>query len=176
MRLKKSEFEVLEALYRYRYLTNSQIGLLPISVNHPQRVQATSRALVNLGLVEKLVPPLSKMTAQPMNVENMYCLKSRGLRELAGMRGVPVENLDYRCGGSISGHDYFHRKMTVSFHILVDLALRGSPFMVDDWKSYFDRSNKMRNNSKHLIPDSLFSIAAREKPSDRVWYCLEVTR
>ncbi len=101
MRLKKSEFEVLEALFRYRYLTNSQIALLPISVNHPQRIQVTTRTLVNLSLAQKLIPPLSKMIPHPMKVENVYCLKSRGLNGLARAWGTLPQQLDYPCGGSL---------------------------------------------------------------------------
>ena len=173
MKLTSQQTAIIEALARYKYLTNTQFALVIGAPYHSLR-----RATAKLATIPEKSPLLKAkkfpVHARAGRLEYVYRLGKYGQEVAAGL-GMIDES--YAVGASVYELDFFHRKAVITFRILLDQALTESKqYRVTRYENYFEKTgaNNRKDGGPRLaavtrvsfpdgtffIPDSVFITVA----------------
>ena len=175
---------ILTAVAKYRFMTNSQLGM--ILTAHPDSIRKATRALSHVPkplLIKQSLPVHSRLG----RLENVHRLSPQGASVLAELEELAEPPLIPKSGAYAL--DIPHRKAVIDFRIRLDLIQRRRKFNIETWDNYFDKSgaNHRKGAGKPLqsrtrisfrdgtffIPDTLLVLRADRH---RLLFALEMIR
>ena len=134
MKLTQVHLNVLKALAKYRFLTNSQLAML--KVGSADYVGRTTHILSKTPLRKPLISVQRfPVHARFGRLEHIYSLTPHGIKVLSEL-GWKSERSKSPSG--IYELDFFHRKGVINFDIQLDRSLGSSPCKVIHRSHYFD--------------------------------------
>lgn len=185
---------ILEALHRYKFLTNSQMAQLDIG--NLQFIRTSTKKLSSLPSTKKPFVGVIKfpITARSGRIENAFYLTEYGAEVLADILSIDYEELDFQKVTSVYHRDYWHRKYTIDFHIWLTQALENSEKVeIGVFDRYFDKTGANRKKGQkhgtlraktrvdfpgedlYIIPDVNFTIESKTDSEKRALFCFEMT-
>lgn len=190
--LTELQTRILEALAHYRFLTASQFQCLGISKSLPV-IWRNLRCLTSTPTPKRAwVGAIDFPAAMRIeHVERVHYLTERGAEFLAELAGVERSELAFEKVTSVYHRDYWHRKHTIDFRINLEVALADSPWEIERWDNYFEKTgaNRSRNpgaaglraktridcaDGFYLIPDSNFIVRSRVHPDQKALFSFEM--
>ena len=147
--LTESQITAIKWLATYKYLTSSQFVKMGL---YKRRGYLTNALKVLVGMKKAL---LAKHDFNPINgkLESFYYLTNYGKKFL-------LDELEYTKGqikapkglSPIYLKDYFHRKLTIDFHVYLNQWLEANDGKVNFLNYYFDKSgnNRSVNSNNHV--------------------------
>jgi len=155
LHLTESQITAIEYLANFKYLTSSQFVKMGL---YKKRGYLTNSLKV---LVDMKRPLLAKHNFNPINgkLESFYYLTKYGKNFL-------MDELDYRefqikipRGLSpIYLKDYYHRKLTIDFHIYLRMWLNSNNGGIGFFNYYFDKSGNNRSDDKSKYVTALNKV------------------
>ena len=198
MVLSDKQVRILEALGKYRFLTNSQLTAL--NIGHINRVRENTRKLSMMtskrkSLIGKIVFPTS---AKFGRLENVFYLKKRGAEGLAEALGRSPEEFDFVNTIAAYYQDYWHRKYCIDFQIRLFEKIEiekeyNETLEIPVFDRYFDKTGANRtkvgtdykrlrartradfDGESYIIPDLNFIIQKKGNANARALFCMEMT-
>lgn len=157
MIINDTQVRILEALARYRFLTNRQLVTLGLYKTEK-------------SLREKVLPRL-KGTSQPLmksmdfgfvagkgRLPQVHYLTKRGALVLAELHQVSLDVIPFFVGAIQFSRDYFHRIEFISLHIAVRQYAQQTGQTVEFFHNYFDSSGNQRQANSQLIRDTQVTL------------------
>jgi len=148
LQLKENQILALKLLATYKYLVSSQFVKLGL---YKKRAYLTNSLK---SLVDMKRPLLAKYDFNPINgkLESLYYLTNYGKQFL-------IEECEYsetqikspKGSTTVYLKDYFHRKMTVQFHIHLQQYLHKCNGEMIFLNYYFDKTGNNRSKTNHVI-------------------------
>lgn len=174
-RITNIQGKVLENLGKYKFLTLSQ--LLELNVGTTQYRYLWKQVASLRDRNKPLVACKSFNTEDRLGrVEDMYYLTKEGKESLILDLHVPAEEIRMPLGRTIAYKDYYHRKYTIDFQILLSKWVMENGFTVPFFHTYFDKSGNNRTakdlraktkvefgDGGYIIPDAAFQVDAPDK-------------
>lgn len=143
--LTENQITAIELLATYKYLTSSHFVKMGLYKKRGYLTNALK------ALVDMKKPLLTKHDFNPINgkLESFYYLTKYGKKFL-------IEELEYNENqikapsglSSIYLKDYYHRKLTIDFHIYLRMWLESKNTDVIFFNYYFDKSGNNRSDDK----------------------------
>lgn len=154
-KLIENQVIAIEWLAKYKYLTSSQFVKLGL---YKQRGYLTNSLKI---LVDMKKPLIAKHDFNPINgkLESLYYLTKYGRKFLMDEHEYTETQIKAPSGLSpIYLKDYFHRKLTVDFHIYLNQWLNSNDGKINFLNYYFDKSGNNRSGNKSKYVTALNKI------------------
>lgn len=175
--------QVVEAVYLYRVLTQSQIERLIFTEVHPSTAQRRLLRLYHNGyLARQFLLVRGGMMSSPI----LYLLDEKGAQFLT--RALGYDNVLWKRANNAVGNDFLEHTLAVNeFRVLTTLACRQGGYPLLHWqtesdlKKEYDRvlvtSFGQRPRQVSVIPDSVFVIdTPRPAEKTKAYFALELDR
>lgn len=173
-RLTERDTDVVVSIYKYRYLTSSQVATLHFPSQ--QTANRRLRSLVEQGYVAYFTVP---------NIEErIYRLSPEGAKLVADMLGLAVDDLLWSKGTSAPKDYYFMRHFTAvsDFRIMLTKACEGSDVeLLGFIPEYYGKQHASGRVTKYIkdvvfdvrnvherishTPDAVFALSKSGKPA-----------
>ncbi len=154
-RLTESQTLAIELLAIYKYLTSSQFVKMELYKTRGYLTNALK------ALVDMKKPLLAKHDFNPINgkLESFYYLTKHGKKFLMDECDYADYQIKVPSGLSpIYLKDYYHRKLTINFHINLRTWLKFKDGEVGFFNYYFDKSGNNRSDDKSKYVTALNKV------------------
>ena len=170
-RITSIQGNILEALARYKFLTNTQLLRLDVGTTQYPYLAKQIRSLRDRG--RPLVGTHNFHTPQPRKgrVESMHYLTLKGREALVFELDKDVESIKMPVGKSVAYKDYLHRRYTIDYQIELDKWAEQNGATVPIFDTYFDKvgNNRVSKNlraktritlsqDEYFIPDGAYFL------------------
>lgn len=174
MILKDKSYKILEVLSIFKFLSTSQLIILKVA-NHRSNLVKPVSDLLFYNLIWKLT---FGVHPKKWKLENIYYLKEKWVQLLMEQKDYNGEIIKYPIWTSnMFFRDYFHRIITIQFHIKLFIYLVQNNWTIKIFDTYFDKtwSNRVDANLKaktklifedgsYFIPDAICLYYTHLKP------------
>jgi hypothetical protein len=193
--LTEKEIKILNALAKYKFLTNSQ--LVTLKIGHIQRVRQATKKLAEYptkknAFIGSLRFPVSNRFGR---LENIHFLTLEGAKTLIEIDDRDLSELNFVKIATVFYNDYWHRKFCIDFQISLTQEIENNLSNVLElpiFERYFDKTgaNRTKNDNigrlraitradfdgeNYIIPDANFIIQKKDNPNVQALFCLEMT-
>jgi hypothetical protein len=145
MNIRETQFTILQALGRYKYLT-AGLTLDLLQRKCKSTIWKHYRELVALKLIGVKKFPIDPKCGQ---LEGVYYLTPKGRQFLLDHTDQDDE-IKHPKGQHIFAQDYYHRLATIRFYIELDKAVAKAGGQVSKFVYYFDKTGSNRGGERRL--------------------------